>query len=112
MNEKRLEACDFVRYYVWSGHYDTDEIFDIIDDEVFFDCDDEKEEWLKKVINHEFCEKRKAERTWPPVTSCDQLDQIFQTLRRHGVLSQHRCGMTIQDGLDVIELIYEDEGGH
>jgi hypothetical protein len=110
MDGRRKEAREFIRYYVWSGHYDSDEVFDIIDDEVF-GSDDSNETWLRGAIRSEFRKKRAAERKWPKVTSCDRLDRVFEALRDKGILTRHRCGYTQQDGLDVIDSLYEEEGG-
>src|SRR3712207_331185 len=110
MDERRTEALDFIRYYVWSGYYDQDEVFDIVNDEVF-ESDGEDESWLRQAISREYPKKCEAERSWPAVTSCDRLDQVFKGLSGRGVLTRHRCGMTIQDGLAVIDSLYEEEGG-
>jgi hypothetical protein len=110
MDETREEARDCIRARVWSGYYDAEEVFDIVLDEVL-EADEDDEEWLRAEIRLEFKKKRKAEATWPAVTSCDRLDQTFEALRGRSVLTRHRCGLTMQDGLDVIELLYADEGG-
>jgi hypothetical protein len=110
MDERREEAKDSIRYYVWGGWHAPDEIYDIIDDEVF-DCDGENDAWLRAAIEKEFSKKRKAENRWPAVTSFDRLDGAFEQLRRRGVLAAHRCGITQQDGLDVVDTLYDDAGG-
>ncbi len=110
MDERREEARDSIRYHVWSGHYDAKEVFNIVDEDVF-ECDDDDHAWLREAIRREFHKKRKAELDWPEVTSCDQLDRVFRALRRKGILAQHRCGFTQQDGLDVVDDIYKEAGG-
>jgi hypothetical protein len=110
MDERRQEALESIRYYVWSGHYGTDEVFDIIDEDIF-ECDGEDEAWLRRAVAKEFRKKKEAERGWPAVTSCDRLDRLFDGLASHGILTRHRCGMTIQDGLDVIDGLYKEAGG-
>ncbi len=110
MDEVREEARDSIRYYVWSGYYDADEVFTIIDEEVF-DGDGEDEAWLRGAIRREFRKKREAERDWPEVTNCDRLDRVFEALRGRGILARHRCGLTIQDGVDVVWGLYKEEGG-
>jgi hypothetical protein len=111
MDDRREEARDSIRFRVWSGSYDADEVFDIIVDEVLFGSDSEEDEWLRGEIRREFLKKRKAERHWPTVTSCDRLDQVFEALGDRDILTWHRCGLTIQDGLDVIDGLYEEEVG-
>lgn len=110
MDERRAEARDSIRYHVWCGQYQADEIFDIIEDEVF-DGDEDEEAWLRSAIKREFRKKQAAERDWPEVTSCDHLDRVFDLLHERGVLTRHRCGMTIQDGLEVVEQLYQEAGG-
>src|SRR6266498_4897800 len=111
MDDRREEARDSIRYRVWSGYYDADEVFDSILDDVLFDSDDDDDKWLRAAIRREFQKKRKAEQNWPTITSCDHLDQVFESLRSRGVLTRHRCGLTIQDGLDVIDGLYAEAGG-
>jgi hypothetical protein len=96
--DRREEARDSIRYHVWSGHYDLDEVFDIVDEDVF-ESDGEDDTWLQGAIRREFHKKRKAERGWPEVTNCDRLDRVFEALRGRGILARHRCGFTQQDGL-------------
>jgi hypothetical protein len=110
MDERREEAKDSIRHHVWSGHYDADEVFDIIDEDVF-EADGENDTWLRGAIRAEFRKKRTAERRWPAVTDCDRLDAVFDALRERDILTHHRCGLTIQDGLDVVDGEYKEEGG-
>jgi hypothetical protein len=109
MDERREEARADIRFRVWSGYYDADEVFDIVDDEVFES--DGEEEWLRRAVAREFRKKREAERRWPTVTDCDRLDGVFESLRGRGILVRHRCGLTIQDGLDVVADLYREAGG-
>ncbi len=110
MDERREEARDDIRFRVWSGYCDRGEVFDAVDEDVF-GADGEDEEWLRRAVAREFRKKREAERTWPAVTDCDRLDRVFESLRVRGVLTRHRCGLTIQDGLDVIDSLYAEAGG-
>lgn len=109
MDEGHEEASDNIRFRVWSGYYDQDEVFDIVTDEVD-EADGEDEEWLRGAIDREFGRKREAERDWPATTDCDRLDRAFESLQGRGILTRHRCGMTIQDGLDVIDRLDNDAG--
>lgn len=110
MDDRRAEALDSIRYLVWSGHYDRDEVFNIVDEDVF-ESDGEDEVWLGRAVAREFRKKREAERGWPAITNCDRLDRVFESLQGRGILTRHRCGLTIQDGLDVIEGLYAEAGG-
>jgi hypothetical protein len=102
--EVNEEAGDIIRFYVWSGYYRQDEVLDIATDET----EEANENRLRDAIDKEFCDKRELERLWPPVTDCDRLDGVFKSLSMRGILTRHRCGMTIQDGIKVIELLYND----
>jgi hypothetical protein len=110
VDEAREEAREAVRYRVWSGYYDRGEVYDIVRDDVL-ELDEEQMGWLRGTVAREFRKKRAAERGWPAVTDCDRLDRVFEALRGRRVLTRHRCGLTIQDGLGVIDLLYADEGG-
>jgi hypothetical protein len=110
MDEMREEAKDMIRFYVWGGWHSPREVFDIIDEEVF-DCDGENDKWLRSAIEKEFDKKLEKEKTWPKLTTFDRLDQAFTALRKQGILAQHRCGLTQQDGLEVVEDLYKEEGG-
>jgi hypothetical protein len=111
MDKRREEGRNSIRYRVWSGYYDAGEVFDSILDDVWFDSTSDDDGWLRAEIQREFQKKRADERSWPPVTNCDRLDQVFAALRSRAILSRHRCGLTIQDGLHVIDGLYEEEGG-
>jgi hypothetical protein len=104
------EADEFIRYYVWSGYYEPDEVYNIIDDELL-ESDCESQTWLRAAIQREFQSKHEAEKTWPNITDCDRLDRAFESLRRQGILTRHRAGFTQQDGLEVVEGLYEEAGG-
>jgi hypothetical protein len=110
MDERREEARDAIRFRVWSGYYDRREVFDAVDEDVF-EADGEDEAWLRRAVSAEFRKKRAAEQTWPAVTTCDRLDRVFESLRGRSVLARHRCGLTIQDGLDVIDGLHAEAGG-
>jgi hypothetical protein len=110
MDERREEARDAIRFRVWSGYYDRLEVFNAVDEDVF-ESDGEDETWLRRAVAAEFRKKRAAERGWPAVTTCNRLDRVFESLRGRGVLTRHRCGLTIQDGLDVIDGLHAEAGG-
>jgi hypothetical protein len=110
MDERQEEARDAVRFHTWSGYYDKDDVFDLVNDEIY-EAASEDEEWLRWAVDQEFRRKRDAERSWPAITDCDRLDQVFEFLRSRGILTRHRCGLTMQDGLHVIGQLFEEAGG-
>ena len=110
MDEQQEEALDSIRYHVWSGLYNAEEVFGIVDEDVF-GSDMENNGWLHRAIRREFGRKRTAEREWPEVTDCDRLDRAFETMRGLEILARHRCGLTQQDGLEVVESLHEEASG-
>jgi hypothetical protein len=84
MDERREEALDCIRSRVWSGHYDGEAVFDIVEEDIF-GSDGEDEAWLQRAVAREFRKKREAERGWPTVTTCDRLDRVFESLRGRGI---------------------------
>lgn len=109
MDDEVDEIKKTIRFYVWSGYYDQNEVFDIVIDEVDY-IEAEVERILREAIDREFRTKREIEKSWPAITDCDRLDDVFHVLQGRGILTRHRCGMTIQDGLDVIGRLYNESG--
>lgn len=109
-DDRREEALELIHYHAWSGWYDATESFNIIDEEVF-ECDGENDAWLRKTIRAEFRKKSEAEKGWPKVTSFDRLDAVFPALEEQGILTRHRCGLTIQDGAYVVDTLSKEAGG-
>src|SRR5262245_46715415 len=113
MEDWREAALDHVRNRVWSGDYDTGDVFEIIVNydmvkELVFRTKPEADRevdlgWLRDAIHREFYTKREAERGWPEVTDCDRLEQAFEALRGRGVLGEDQwCGLTVEEGLALI----------
>jgi hypothetical protein len=118
MERWRAEALDHVRNRVWSGDSDPGDVFDIIanidmvHEGVFSTKREAERGWLRDAIQSEFRTKREAERGWPEITDCDRLEQVFEALHSRGILTDDRwCGSTVEDGLGVIDDLYEEEGG-
>src|SRR5262245_61138572 len=122
MSDWREKALDHVRNRVWSGDYDPGDVFEIIVNfdmvkELDFGTNREADReadlgWLRDAIQREFRTKREAERGWPEFTDCDRLEQVFEALRGRGVLADDQwCGLTVEEGLDIIDDLYEEEGG-
>jgi hypothetical protein len=122
MEDWRQEVLDHVRNRVWSGDYSPGEVFEIIAKcdmvkEFIWDTKSEADReaqfgWLRDAIQREFRTKREAERGWPEVTDCDRLEQTFEALRHRGILTDDWwCGFTVDEGLAIIDDLYEEEGG-
>jgi hypothetical protein len=108
--DKEALAIESVRQFVWSGFYDADGIVEMIDEAVFSPGEIDHC-WLRVRIEEEFRSKRAVEPTWPAITDCDRLDQVFETLERQGILALQNAGYTQDNGLDDVTQFYHEAGG-
>ncbi len=108
--DKAALAIESLRQYVWSGFFDANEIVEMIDEAVFRPGEIDHS-WLRVQIEEEFRKKRAAEPTWPAVTDCDRLDQVFDSLERQGILSLQNAGYTQDNGIDDVTQLYYEAGG-
>jgi hypothetical protein len=63
---------------------------------------DEPAEEVAAAIDAEFARLHAEVATWPAVTDCDRLDQVFEALNREGVVSLHDAGYTQSEGYDLV----------
>jgi hypothetical protein len=96
-----------IRRHVWAGTYDAEEIAIIVGEE-FFPPGQADYDWLRARIEEAFRPKRAEEATWPAVTDCDRLDQVFETLQTQGIIVEQDAGLTKSDGLEIVTEAYED----
>ena len=108
--DKEALAIESIRQYVWSGFFDADEIVEMIDEAVLRPGEIDHS-WLRVQIAEEFRKKRAAEPTWPAVTDCDWVDQVFESLERQGILSLQNAGYTQDNGIDDVTQFYYEAGG-
>lgn len=110
MTDSEQHVADSVRQWIWSGFYTHSDIEQMIDDIVDDDCDVDE---LKSLIGPGLREKQRAERSWPPLTDCDLLDQIFHDLHEQGICALANAGYTMSDGYsDVAEAVAQAPEGH
>jgi hypothetical protein len=108
--DDRAVALDAVRRFVWSGFYDTDEIVEIIDESIL-EPGKIDQNWLRAEVQKAFHRKAAEERTWPNVTDCDRLDQVFDSLEQQGIMALQNAGYTQSDGIDDVTQFYHEAGG-
>jgi hypothetical protein len=107
MNESESYIYDSIKTWVWSGFYSADEVYEMIEDILEDDAD---EQLLRSLIDPEFEKKLTAEKDWPQQTDCDRLDFAFESLNSNGIIALHNAGYTMSDGLsDVSEKLHEKE---
>jgi len=110
MNDKHKYILDSIKFWIWSGFYEPDDVHEMID-EIIDDgeLDDEADEaFLRSTIAPEFEKKTLAEKSWPDQTDCDRLDLAFEALNAEGIIALHNAGYTQQDGFsDVGEALYQ-----
>jgi len=106
----RTHAAAALHTLVWSGFYEADEIFAILTEDGE-ELGAEDAAWAQAAITRAVDERREAEKTWPPVTDCDRLDQAFVTLDGAGIIALHNAGETLADGESDVSEAYHERGG-
>lgn len=94
-----------VRRRVWAANFDADEISIIVSED--FLLEPAQKDWLRARIDAELQSKLAEEATWPTVTDCDRLDQVFESLTAQGVMVEQDAGMTKSDALDIVTDAFE-----
>jgi predicted RNA polymerase sigma factor len=96
---ERLVAQGFLNR---AAVYET--IYDIMQDQVGIEALDFEQVGrpaLQAAIEDAFCAKKQAQQSWPAVTDCDRLTQVFEQLTGRGILAIENCGLTVQEGDDL-----------
>ncbi|MFS2155754.1 hypothetical protein ACCD10_00190 [Pseudomonas sp. Pseusp122] len=110
MSESDEYVADSIKMWVWSGFYTLEEMDEMVDDIIDDDCDVPA---LKALILPEVQRKLEAERSWPQVTACDRLDEVFYHLHEDGICALSNAGYTMSDGFsDVAQAVHEAPTGH
>ncbi len=102
MNSSEMHVFENIKHWIWSGFYNVEEIYEMVDDMLEDDCD---EELLKKFASDEFRKKKEDEFSWPKITDCDQLTLAFNELNKIGIIALENTGQTISDGHDDIAAV-------
>jgi len=95
MSDSNEYILNLIKTHVWSGFYDEDDVYRMIEDVLDEDAD---EALLRAAVLPEFQRKREAETSWPTTTDCDRLDDAFAELNADGIIALHNTGMTMSDG--------------
>lgn len=99
-----------IKQLVWSGFFEEERILEIIMEEMFEPGEIDEALTLSQ-IKSEFAQKIRDEASWPTITDCDRLDQIFSELNQAGIIALQNAGYTQSDGMDDITQLYNEQGG-
>lgn len=108
MSELKEEISEAIKFDVYGGFYDKDDIFDNIS--MTYD-DPTLEKWIIQEIEKYYQQKLSEQSLWEPVTDFDRLAQVFDKLNSSGIIALHNAGYTRQDGEGDTHEIYEDLKG-
>jgi hypothetical protein len=97
MNETEQYVFDTIKTWAWSGFYDLDDVYEMMEDILEENCDEDK---LKKLASEEFSEKKESEKSWPMTTDCNRLDSLFDELNELNIIALQNTGYTMSDGFD------------
>src|SRR5262249_25555479 len=103
------EAHEYVRRYLNYGFYQPKEIARIVGEDVLDGAVPKAR--LQEIIAEEVEVKRTEERSWPAVTDCDRLDEVFASLNEAGILALHNAGYTASEGIEEMSERYYETGG-
>lgn len=93
------EAQSSIRHYVWSGFYESDEIVEILCEDIF-EPGELDENWVREQLDSEFARKHLDETTWASPTDCDRLDQAFAELEENHIIALQNAGYTQSEGME------------
>jgi hypothetical protein len=103
-------ALQRIRHYVWSGFYSSQDIEEMLYEDVFgsrqIDVD-----WWRACIDHEFAAKLEQQLGWPEKTDCDRLDEVFAALEKLGIIALQNAGYTQSDGMEDVSGEWNRCGG-
>lgn len=107
-------AATQIRYWVWSGFHDRDEVRSMLADFIA----DEAEEAdidpavVEAMVEPAFERKEAAEADWPEVTACDLLADVFADLNDADICALEYAGYTMAEGhAEVAAEVAEDPDG-
>ena len=98
---------------VRGGFEDGDRIIEILCEEMY-EPGELPEDEVVAAVDDAFAALEKEKATWPRVTDCDRLDQLFDALNRQGIIALQNAGYTQSDGYDDVQQMYHehpDPGG-
>lgn len=103
-------ALQKIRHYVWSGFYSSQDIEEILCEEVF-EPGQINVDWVRTCIDHEFATKLEQEMEWPGKTDCDRLDEVFAALEELHIIALQNAGYTQSDGMEDVSAEWRTRGG-
>lgn len=110
MTDDEQYVADSIDNWVRAGFHTHDDIEQMVDDIIEEDVDADE---MKSLIGPKLRAKLREERSWPAVTDCDRLDQVFYALHEQGICALANAGYTMSDGYsDVSEAVADAPDGH
>jgi len=94
---------------VRSGFKERERIIEIFCEEMYAPGELEPTE-VEAAVDAAIGAHESEKATWPSVTDCDQLDEVFAALNRRGVVALQNAGYTQSDGYDDCVQAYEALG--
>lgn len=103
------QALEYIQRYVRYGFYRRAEVERIVGEDVFSGAIPRKR--IREMVKAEVERQRAEQQSWPAVTDCDRLDQVFASLEKEGVLALHNAGLTPSEGIAEMSDRYHQAGG-
>ncbi len=102
-----------VQRHIWrlvrSGFYEKRHIVEIDCEEIHEPGTHDKDE-VAAAVQREVEALLEEQKSWPQVTDCDRLDEVFEALNQQGVIALQNAGNTQSDGYDDVREIYGEAG--
>ncbi|WP_198422246.1 DUF6891 domain-containing protein [Gimesia chilikensis] len=91
-----------IDWLVRAGFYDKADLMRIICDEIYYDSNLDADQ-VSAAIDKRIKAWMQTQKTWPKVTDCDKLDQVFAKLNERGIIALQNAGNTQSDGYEIFE---------
>jgi uncharacterized protein DUF6891 len=101
------ETKEAITIFVRSGFYESDEIIEIVCEEMH-EPGEVSEADVTAAVEAESEAWQAGKKHWPKVTDCDKLDQVFEKLNAKGIIALQNAGYTQSDGFDDFRQAYEE----
>lgn len=108
MSEAEEQLFKALRMWVWSGFYDQQDVFDMVDRDLEPGIDRDA---MIAAIRNEFRKKTVAQAGWPEITDPDRLNAAFRALDAQGICALQNAGWTQSDGYQEVRHANAAGGG-
>jgi hypothetical protein len=100
------EVVEQISTLVRSGFFGRDDMLDIVCEDLFPGEVDPDE--VLSVIDAESRKLAAEQSSWPAVTDCDRLDDVFEKLIKRGIAALQNAGYSQDDGYDAVWQAFPD----